>query len=357
MDEDDSARIEQAAAEWLARRDAGAWSAQDRRALQAWLDASTRHRVAYLRLESAWREAGRLRALAAGRPEGVVPPRGQWGLRTSANAADALPGPPDLRGLAFAPRSRGPVKPGPWRRATAATVACLAIGALGWSGWQVSGRHAASYASGMGEVADVALDDGSIVTLSSDSRMDVLMTRGQRHVALVRGEAFFDVAHDAGRPFVVEAEGRSARAVGTRFSVRRDADALRVVVTEGRVRLDGAPAADGRLPPAALLPAGSVATAGRNGVLVRSLPLADAERLLEWRDGFLTFDDTTLADAAAEFNRYSARRLELGDAAVGALRVGGNFRWSNADAFASLLELGFPVRAERHPDRIVLHMR
>lgn len=361
MDEDDSARIEQAAAEWLARRDADAWSARDRHALQAWLDASTRHRVAYLRLESAWREAGRLRALAAGRPEGIIPPRGQWGLRASTGAdlpsTDALPGPPDLRGLAFAPRPRGSARPGPWRRAAAAAVACLAIGALGWGGWQASGRHAASYASSMGEVADVVLDDGSTVTLSSDSRVDVLMTRGQRHVALARGEAFFDVAHDTGRPFVVEAEGRNVRAVGTRFSVRRDADALRVVVTEGRVRLDGAPAADGRLPPAALLPAGSVATAGRNGVLVRSLPLAEAERLLEWRDGFLTFDDTTLADAAAEFNRYSARRLELGDPAVGALRVGGNFRWSNADAFASLLELGFPVRAERHPDRIVLHMR
>ena len=105
------------------------------------------------------------------------------------------------------------------------------------------------------------------------------------------------------------------------------------------------------------LPAGSVATAGRNGVLVRSLPVAEAERYLEWRDGFLTFDDTSLAEAAAEFNRFNTRKLELGDAAVADLRVGGNFRWSNAEGFAHLLEQGFPVRAERRADRIVLYSR
>ncbi len=354
MDRDDSSgRIEQAAAEWLARRAAGAWSGQDQRALQAWLDERTTHRVAFLRLESAWREAGRLQALAAGRPGGRVPPRGQWGVRALPGDARPPLAAPDLRGVSFAPRSLPQVSR--WGRGIAAAAVVVAAGSLAWGGWQASGRSTASHASGMGQVVDVALDDGSRVVLSSDSRLDVRMSRGERHVVLLHGEAIFDVAHDARRPFVVEAEGREVRAIGTRFSVRRDADALRVVVTEGKVRLDGAPAADGRVPPAALLPAGSVATAGRNGVLVRSLPLAEAERYLEWRDGFLAFDDTPLAEAVAEFNRYNARKLELGDAAVGRLRVGGNFRWSNADAFASLLELGFPVRAERHADRIVLH--
>ena len=355
--DDDSARIEQAAAEWLARRDAGAWSAKDAAALQAWLDASVRQRVAFLRLESAWREAGRLQALAAGRPTDALPPRGQWGLHASAppRGGEAPLAPPDLRGLSFAPRSQ--VQPRRWGRGAAAAVAVVGAAALAWGGWQASGQHAASYASQVGQVMRVALEDGSRVVLSSDSQLDVRMSRGERDVALVRGEAIFEVAHDTRRPFVVEAEGRRVRAVGTRFSVRRDADALRVVVTEGKVRLDGVQAADGRQSPAALLPAGSVATAGRGGVLVRSLPLAEAERYLEWRDGFLAFDDVPLADAAAEFNRYNARKLELGDAAVGQLRVGGNFRWSNTDAFVGLLELGFPVRAERRADRIVLYRR
>lgn len=357
MDRDEDNPIEQAAAEWLARRDAGAWSEQDQRDLQAWLQARTTHRVAFLRLESAWREAGRLQALAAGLPVGALPPRGQWGLQASASprGGEARLAPPDLRGLSFAPRA--PARTHGWGRGVSAAVAAVGVASLVWGGWQASGRHAASYASQVGQVMEVALEDGSRVVLSSDSRLDVRMSRGERDVSLARGEAIFDVAHDTRRPFVVEAEGRRVRAVGTRFSVRRDVDALRVVVTEGKVRLDGAQAADGRQSPAALLPAGSVATAGRNGVLVRSLPLAEVERYLEWRDGFLAFDDVPLADAAAEFNRYNARKLEVGDAAVGQLRVGGNFRWSNTDAFVSLLELGFPVRAERHADRIVLHQR
>ena len=145
--------------------------------------------------------------------------------------------------------------------------------------------------------------------------------------------------------------------MGTRFSVRRNPEDVRVVVTEGKVRLETRTGDDGRAQPVSLLPAGSVATAGRNGVLVRSVPVADAERYLEWREGFLTFDDTSLAEAAAEFNRFNARKLELADATVADLRVGGNFRWSNAEGFARLLEQGFPVRVERHPERIVLHAR
>lgn len=359
--DDDSRRIEQEAAEWLARRDTGAWSEQDEHALQLWLEQRTAHRVAFLRLESAWREAGRLQALAAGWPAGVLPPRGYWSVRTP---TDALPQrqkgtpsmvPPDLRGLNFAPRQ--PAKASRWGRAMAAAFALVAIGSLAWGSWQLSGRQQASYASGVGEVKNIAMADGSTAMLSSDSQLQVLMTRGERHIALVRGEAFFDVAHDANRPFVVEAEQRQVRAVGTRFSVRRDADALRVVVTQGKVRLDSAPGADGRGQPAAYLPAGSVATADRNGVLVRSLSLADAERFLEWRSGYLSFDDTPLSAVAAEFNRFNVRKLELADPAIADLRVGGNFRWDNANGFAGLLEQGFPVRVERRPDRIVLHAR
>ena len=107
--------------------------------------------------------------------------------------------------------------------------------------------------------------------------------------------------------------------------------------------------------PSALLPAGSLALVRADGVLVRSLPLDDATRLLGWRDGLLVFRDTTLAEAATEFNRYNARKLVVADDTAGALRVGGNFRWDNAEGFARLLERGFPVRAEYQAARIVLH--
>ena len=358
----DSRRIERAAAEWLARREGDEWTTREQDALDDWLSASTRHRVAFLRLQAAWREAGRLQALAAGLPDGVVPSRHAWARGTPAAPAA---GPRedgrarDLQHAVFAPRPRASagVRARRWRQALVATLAIAVAAPAGWIGWQLGGLHEASYASGVGRLETVRLADGSAATLSSDSRLQVRMTRGERHVALLQGEAYFDVAHDAGRPFVVAADGRRVVAVGTRFSVRRDRQELRVVVTEGKVRLDSPPGADGRATPVSLLPAGSIATAGRDGVLVRSLPVAEAERYLEWRSGFLTFDDTTLAAAAAEFNRYNARKLELADAGVAQLRVGGNFRWASTDDFVSLLELGFPVRAERHADRIVLRSR
>ena len=358
----DSRATEQAAAEWLARRDGGAWTAQDERALQAWLAERTEHRVAWLRLQAAWDEAARLRALAAGLPPGAVPERGRWSAWVAAGDGGGAAGPPparaalpDLRAVAFAPRPRLPAAR--WPRVVAGAFVLAAATGLGWAGWQLGGRQQASYASAVGQVREVVLADGSRATLSSDTRLEVRMERGRRRVVLAQGEAYFDVARDAGRPFVVEAGAHRAVAVGTRYAVRRDADALRVVVTEGRVRLEDTAAPGGAARPVSLLPAGSVATAGRNGLLVRSLPVEQARRYLEWRDGFLAFDDTPLAQAAAEFNRFNTRRLEVADPAVAGLRIGGNFRWSNLDGFVGLLEQGFPVRAERHPDRIVLHAR
>src|SRR5690606_823762 len=71
-------RIEREAAAWLARRDAAGWSARDEAALEAWIAGATAHRVAWVRMEAAWREAGRLKALGAGRPAGIGPARGEW---------------------------------------------------------------------------------------------------------------------------------------------------------------------------------------------------------------------------------------------------------------------------------------
>nr|MBP6781717.1 DUF4880 domain-containing protein [Ottowia sp.] len=105
----DSKRIEQQAADWLVRRDAGDWAPHDQRALEAWLSASARHKVALLRLEAAWAEAGRLQALAAGLPAGGPPPRTE-----AAGPGAPAPGLPDLRGITFAPR-HAHARPGRWR--------------------------------------------------------------------------------------------------------------------------------------------------------------------------------------------------------------------------------------------------
>lgn len=352
-----SSQIERTAAAWLARRDAGAWSHEDQAALDAWLEAATAHRVAFLRLEATWRRADRLRALGAGRSDPMPPPRGEWTFTPFTRAHDA--------GTSPAPRSgaRAAVGDTPTSvrrllRGLFAAAACLALAALLWPAWQRQAAvEGASYATAVGALRDVPLADGSRITLSSDSRVEVTYSRDERHIELQRGEAFFEVAKDPGRPFTVVAGERRVTAVGTRFDVRREHADLRVVVTQGVVRLEAQAGANGQRQPVTLLPAGSVALASADGVTVQAGPAAQAEDRLRWRSGFLVFHDTPLASAAAEFNRYNTRKIVVGDAATGALRIGGNFRWSNAEAFVRLLQQGFPVRVEDRADAIVLHHR
>ncbi|MFN3703581.1 FecR family protein [Thermomonas sp.] len=347
---DDSRDIERAAAAWLARRDGAQWMPDDEQALQAWLATSTAHRVAFLRLEAAWQESGRLQALGAGwRGEGP-PPRGHWQASPADRCEQMLQAVPQRLRAARTPRQ--------WRHrvAAAAVAACALAAAWGWNWHQHAPAEAARYQTALGEIRTLSLADGSHATLASASGIDVRLSPRARDVALTSGEAIFEVAKDPRRPFAVAAEGYRAVAVGTRFSVRRDERDLRVVVTEGTVRLE-TPSTTAGATPSVLLPAGSVALVRGGALLVRSLPLADAQRLLDWREGLLAFRDAPLSEVAAEFNRYNARKLVVADAEAGALRVGGSFRWDNAEGFVRLLEAGFPVRAEVGADRIVLHSR
>jgi transmembrane sensor len=346
----DSMAIEQAAAGWLARRDGDRWNAEEEAALQRWLDVDVGHRVAFLRLEAAWQEGGRLQALGAGWQDSAAPARGHWQVSPAGRREQML------QAMAQRPASARPVRQRRFARfAAAATLAGCAL-ALAW-GWRSQTRvDTATYRTAMGEVRTLPLADGSHATLASATGIEVRLSGRARDVALTSGEAIFEVAKDPRRPFSVAAEGYRAVAVGTRFSVRRDVAALRVVVTEGTVRLDAPATAAGAIP-SVMLPAGSVALVRGNGLLVRSLPLADAQRLLDWRDGLLAFRDAPLSEVVAEFNRYNARKLVLADAEAGALRIGGNFRWDNTEGFVRLLEAGFPVRAEADKGRIVLHSR
>lgn len=369
-----STQIEQTAATWLARRDGGDWRERDRDRLDAWLAESVAHRVAFLRLEAAWAHSGRLKALGAGVQAGTIPARGQWsrapfdrqvesrgpaaataGHNNSDPPASANADPLGLRHLVFAPRATPRVSRLPRRVGVMASLILAA--ALGWGWGQYTKVEQTAYSTAMGSVRTVLLADGSRATLSSDSRIRVALSHGERHIDLEQGEAYFEVSKDPRRPFVVIAGERQVVAVGTRFAVRRDRADLRVVVTEGVVRLQPGSTGNAAPPRPTLLPAGSRALASASGVLVRSGSIEDAEREVDWRGGYLTFRDSTLADAAIEFNRYNGRKLVMGDPEVAALRVGGNFRWSNTETFVRLLEQGFPVRAEQQPDRIVLHSR
>lgn len=370
-----SNQIERTAAAWLARRDAGTWTEADQIELDTWLGASSAHRVAWLRLNAAWQQTSRLKALGAGLPPGQVPPRAEWATSPFfkqpvapaasstapapsevASTHEALPPgstPVDLHDYVFTRRT--PTKPrrSAFRFGIAASLALTAALALSW--WQFGTVERASYATVVGDIKTVSLPDGSQATLSSSTHIDMTLTHRERHIAIQQGEAYFDVVKDPSRPFVVQAGERRVVVVGTHFSVRRDADELRVVVSEGRVRLE--PGARSSQRPM-LLTAGMTAWASQDGLLRIDAHSPDqVEELLSWRDGLLRFRDTPLAQAVAEFNRYNTRKLVIGDPSLASLPVGGNIRLSNVDAFVHLLERGYAIRAEQRGDEIVLNRK
>ncbi|WP_129780735.1 FecR family protein [Peristeroidobacter soli] len=340
----DSAVIDAVAADWLARLDGETWTAEDAAAFDAWQAESLLHRVAVIRLKAIWQHADRLQALGAGVPAGAVPPPGQWRVVT------AKP-----KTAAASPVARRLNRHQQVRRVAGVLLAVT----LGFGGYLLM-RSPRAYDTGVGVQQAVHLADGSQVTLNTDSRIRVRLTDGERRIDLERGEAYFEVARDASRPFVVYAGARNVVAVGTRFSVRRVKDDVRVVVTEGRVAVTekkqfDAPAVASA--PRVLLSAGNIAQAGDAGVLITATSLPEAEQALSWRGGYIVLKDALLADAVADFNRYNERPLVIADRSVGEFRIGGNLRLNNVDAFVRVLEQSYPIRAVRENDRIVLYAR
>jgi transmembrane sensor len=345
-------QIEQAAAAWLVRHDREEWNHADEAELHAWLAASTAHRVAFIRLQAAWQQAGRLKAFAVGMS------------KHRALLPGDLPGTP-LPVKSAAPLSRhenldagvmaqNPQRPGirvPRMLGAAVAAVCLAAAVVvGWTAWSHQGT---SYRTAIGGIAAISMNDGSTVTLNTNSNIRVALNETERRVDLERGEAFFEVAKDPNRPFIVRVGDQRVIAVGTKFSVRRELNHVRVIVTEGRVRVEHSEPHQ----PAdvALISAGGVAVAGAAGVLVQDKSLSDAEERLSWRQGIVVFRETLLSDAVAEFNRYNTRQIYIEDPALGSMRIGGHFRTHNAEGFVRLLADALPIRVEDNESRIILH--
>jgi transmembrane sensor len=334
MSTDRHRKIDDIAGDWLARRDSGHWTDDDQRRFDDWLNESPLHRVTYLRLEHVWERSERMKALGAGIPPGVIPPAHRWNLSPF-----------------FEQRQSAPKRRAHWPRALAAAIVLAAGLVTAYQFWP----SGSSYRTPIGGLASVPMPDGSNVTLNTDSEIRVAVTKKERRIDLEHGEAFFDVAHDATRPFVVHAGDKRVIAVGTKFSVRREADDIRVVVTEGKVlvKTDGTDGPGSSEP----IAAGTIAQASDAGVLLQPQHLAEAEESLSWRQGVLVFHQMTLAEATAEFNRYNARKIVIEDPAVASLRVAGSFRANNVDAFVRLLERGYPLHVEERNDGFVLSAR
>lgn len=207
---------------------------------------------------------------------------------------------------------------------------------------------ATEYRTERGQKLDVTLEDGSRVTLDTDSRVRLAYSARERRLVLLAGQARFEVAKHQPRPFIVEAGTQRVTAHGTAFDVRLDPAQTRVALIEGRVTV-AAPGA----PVVAMRP-GDLLVAGARGMRVRRDPRA-IEALTSWNEGLVIAQDEPLATVAAEMSRYARRPIRV-EGAAAQIRVSGAFRAGATESFAEALALGFPVRAERAADGAIVLM-
>ncbi|MGA0608404.1 FecR family protein [Phenylobacterium sp. VNQ135] len=250
-------------------------------------------------------------------------------------AAGTLVGHPEVQAAAREVLARRPARRRRdwgrvWLPTTVAGVFSLFL--FGWA----DREFAPGYRTGVGEQRLLVLDDGSRVRLNTDSAVRVVFWGDTRRVYLNRGQAFFEVAHDPARPFLVDAGDAEVRALGTRFEVRRERDDVAVTLVEGRVRVEDDRGHVAELAPRQQLRVGE-------GGISDALPVASDA--VSWTTGRLVFHDTPLGAAVAEVNRYSTRKLEL--QGVGQLAdepVSGVFDAGDVEAFAAAVGQVYGLR-------------
>jgi transmembrane sensor len=301
------------AASWAARIDAGSLSSEEQAVLEAWLAADTRHYGALAQASALLVPAQKPRSMRVVEP--VRPPRRSFVLGGSIAA-----------GLAVA--------------AGAATYLTRI--------WD-EGR----YRTRIGEMRVIPLNDGSVVTLNTNSEILVRYSQLQRNIELVQGEALFDVAKNKQRPFIVQTGTTQVRAVGTSFSVKAlPNQPVQVLVREGIVEVKR------RDVPVA--PTVRVATNGRAiapidaPIVANPVETAEVGRELAWRVGRIAFHGEPLSEAAAEFSRYSAVRIQIDDPQVANEKVIGLFVSTDPVGFANAVAVSFDLRAEINGERIRL---
>ena len=302
----DTARshVEAEAAAWLARLHGPYRSADTHAALKEWLKADPAHEEAFGRATEVWEL---LPGIEAGRePEAVEAPERRFG-----------------------------------RRIVFALAASLLISVGG--GIALLSRPQV-HETAVGEQQVVMLDDGTRVSLNTDSRISIFYSEGERRVRLDRGEAMFEVTHNVARPFVVQSGDEQVRALGTTFVVRRDGDArMAVTLLEGRVEVTEPNQA--QRPRIAVLSPGQRVTVTPTAGAALDRPSIEA--VTAWRRGEVVFEDTTLLEAAEELNRYNAEHLVVADPSLASLRISGVFSASDLEEAARAIAVLHHLRARR----------
>jgi transmembrane sensor len=291
-------RVAEEAAGWVARLQSSDATDQDRREFQLWLERDAAHEAAYVEFKDLWADL----------KDVPIPSDRLKKLRMSRRAA--------VRNV----------------------VAIGIIAALSVSLYRMGfvDRMRADHYTAVGEVRSVTLTDGSRVDLNTDTAIVVRYSQTERRIQLLRGEAFFDVARNPERPFVVDDSSLKATALGTQYGVRAPlGDSLgdvrveegRVEVTRGRDRV--------------VLGAGDAASLTTQGRL--DVMKVDVANETAWRSGRLVFSSQPLREVLATLERYRHGRIVVLDSTAAEQRVSGIFDLNDTDQALRALEENLPV--------------
>lgn len=327
------------AAEWFVQMREPSVSAESRTAFGEWLRASPLHVGAYLEMARLWTDAAHIgRQLAVGLEaqlqSNVIP------LRDASSEGEdehACPGTPGHSRDRVETGSRGASSKSPLYALAASVLAACGV----W--WHLD--RVPTYATGVGEQRVITLEDGSIVRLNSRSKLEVRLSPRHRQLDLVAGQALFEVAQDADRPFTVRSGGLDIRALGTQFDVNRKRSGTVVTVVEGRVKVG-----------AMLLSADEQVKVSRNGAMKRA-DKPDTAAAIGWLRQELKFDDQPLVDVLDEFNRYSRVPIVLTDPSLAGLRINAVFHATSPESLLRFVARFDDVRIERSEREIRISRR
>ena len=379
-------KIKEEAAQWLLILDEHSpLSAKHEKLFRQWVETSDVHREIIIRMAKTWSDMDVL-------TEVMAPP--EAARRSKITVLKAWLFTPVFSAIFFFQRlsqllfhlSVKGVKKN--SVALAFVVVVSTVFAVVWQASTDGVKPANLYVTVIGEQAKHVLDDGSILSMNSNSRVAVQYSEKFRRIRLLQGEAYFDVKKDPARPFEVFAGDRLIRAVGTSFSVYRLEDRIEVLVSEGKVELaivdetlvitpdeyaDSAeqvnlPANDkepGTEPQAVTvsqkigeLEAGQRMTipAVNNIALqnekhdVVQLDVGEVTRKLSWLDGKLVFAGESLEEVVKEISRHTSIRIDVPDPVLRKMRIGGHFRTGETDALFHVLESGFGIQVKKLND-------
>jgi len=225
----------------------------------------------------------------------------------------------------------------------------LLVSASGIGGWftldpaPVVGR----YETARGEQRDVRLADGSTLHLNGATRVEVRLEGDRRLATLAHGEAYFDIAHDAHRPFAVRAGASEIRVLGTAFDVDMGRGEVKLAVYRGKVRFGGAGAEGG-----VDVPAGWRSRFG-NGTA--AMPKRFDATREDWRRGWLDTDDMRLTELIDALNRRDGPMIMDPPRAIANLKLSGRFRTDNPRVLLTAIgeAYGFDLVAEDNKLRLV----